>query len=289
MKRVLALALLAACVPDLGDRDSLVTEPAILAVRVEPPESKPGGLVRYDLLVATPDGPIATPAARWAYCSSAKLLTENGAVSAACLRDVGAKPIADGPSIEAAIPDDACRVFGPNVVQQDLRPRDPDVTGGYYQPVRAIAAGKVGFGFARVDCGLAGAALDVAADFRARYTANKNPILEPISATPSLDAVPRGARVTLRASWPADAAEPYVVYDLATRAVIAHRESMRVSWFATSGAFDVDRTGRSEEERELFTENGWTAPATARTVHLFVVLRDARGGSVFTTLTATVR
>lgn len=56
---------------------------------------------------------------------------------------------------------------------------------------------------------------------------------------------------------------------------------MRVSWFATAGSFANDRTGRGEEELETFTENAWTAPDEARNVHLFVVLRDSRGGVAF--------
>ena len=73
------------------------------------------------------------------------------------------------------------------------------------------------------------------------------------------------------------------VYDLGARRVTDVRESMRVSWFVTAGTLDNDRTGRSEDERELFTDNVWTAPADARTVHLFIVLRDARGGVAFAT------
>ncbi|MBX3226752.1 MAG: hypothetical protein KIT84_38965 [Labilithrix sp.] len=271
--------------PDLGERDSLVTTTSILAVRVEPPEATPGAPVRYDVLAATPEGPIAAPLARWAHCASPKLLVENGAVSAACLRDEGARPIGDGPAIETTLPTDACNVFGPNVTRQDLRPRDPDVTGGYFQPVRVIVGDHVGFGMTRVSCGLASAPADIAAEHQARYTANRNPVLDPIAQGP----VTRGARVTLRASWPAEAAEPYVVYDLAARALVPHRESMRVSWFATAGTFDADRSGRAEEEPELFTENGWTAPNVPGTAHLFVVLRDARGGTTFQTLAVEVR
>ena len=105
----------------------------------------------------------------------------------------------------------------------------------------------------------------------------------------ALDAIPRGAKVMLRASWPEAAAERYVVYDLASRALAERRETLRASWFATAGTFENDRTGRAEDERETFTDNEWTAPSEPRTVHLFVVLRDARGGVAFTTQTLVVR
>jgi hypothetical protein len=287
MRRALPLALsgaLLACKPDLGERESLVTRTQVLAIRGEPPEAKPGEPVIYDLLVATPAGPMTAPIASWAHCTSPKLLTENGAVSAACLRDA-VQPLAEGPPpIAAAIPDQACAVFGPEVTSADLRPRDPDVTGGFYQPIRATVFGPetvIAFGLERIGCRLANAPALVATDFAARYVANKNPELQPLEAPPR---VVRGATVTLRARWSPGSAEPYVAYDLASQTVVQRREWLRVSWFATGGTFEQDRTGRDEHELEAFTENAWTAPATAGTAHLFVVLRDARGGVAFATV-----
>lgn len=278
MKRVWPLVLLLACVPDLGERDSLVTETTIIAIRGEPPDVEPGAKVHFDVLVATPEGPIAAPIARWDYCAAAKRLTENGSVSASCLFDPGVSPIAAGPStVDTTIPANACNVFGPRTLRQDDRPRDPDITGGYYQPLRVIVGGKVGFGFERVACGAPLAPADVVDDFGKRYHANRNPTLDPIA----LPTATRGARVVLRASWPADAPETFPVYDVENKVLVDHRESMRVSWFATAGTFDADRTGRDETETELFTENGWTAPKTARAVHFYVVLRDPRGGTAF--------
>jgi hypothetical protein len=57
---------------------------------------------------------------------------------------------------------------------------------------------------------------------------------------------------------------------------------MRVSWFASAGSFDADVTGRTEDETDTFTDNGWTAPADAAHIHLWRVLRDARGGATWT-------
>lgn len=283
------------CRPDLGDRESLVTRTRVLAVRGEPPEVKPGEVARYSLLVASPDGPVATPAASWAFCTTPKLLTENGAASAACSKDA-ASPLADGaPELEAAMPANACAVFGPEVASAELRPRDPDVTGGYYQPLRIrIAGADETFGLERIGCALANAAADVTADFGRRYAPNVNPELGPLAAMfegepVALDAIPAGAKVTLRTSWPETSAERYVVYDLASRSLLERRETMRVSWFATAGTFESDRTGRAEDEVETFTENVWTAPSEARTVHVFLVLRDARGGVAFATHTVSMR
>lgn len=285
MKRIWAVAILAACVPDLGERDSLVSATVVVAVRGEPPEVDPGARVHFDVLVATPDGPITAPLARWDYCATAKRLTENGSVSASCLRDNGVIPIAAGPSsVDTNIPSNACNVFGPRTLTQDDRPRDPDITGGYYQPLRVIVGGKIGFGFERVACGAPLAPADVVDAFGKRYRANRNPTLDPIS----LATASRGARVVLRATWPADAAETFPVYDLENKVLVDHRESMRVSWFATAGTFDADRTGRDEAESQLFTDNGWTAPDAAQMVHFYVVLRDPRGGTAFQTFSTKI-
>jgi hypothetical protein len=73
--------------------------------------------------------------------------------------------------------------------------------------------------------------------------------------------------------------EPYVELDPEKRAIVDRREAIRLSWFATGGDFDHDRTGRAEDDRVPPTsENGWTAPARAGDVRLWVVIRDDRGG-----------
>ncbi len=289
---LLGLAWAASCRPDLGERESLVTETRILAVRGDPPEAKPGETVRYSLLVASPVGAVPFPAASWAFCLSAKLLTENGAVSAVCLSDA-VLPLAErAATVEAVTPSDACALFGPDVASADLRPRDPDVTGGYFQPVRVTLLeqqeAKVAFGMQRITCNLGNAAADVARDFGVRYVANRNPELAALTASRdgrplALDEIARGTTVTLRAPWTEGSAEGYVAYDPATRALVSRRESLRVSWFATGGTFRNDRTGRGEEELDAFSENQWTAPAEAGVTALFVVLRDSRGGMSFST------
>lgn len=293
MKRtLLVVALLAACKPDFGERDSHIGSLRILAVRGEPAEAPPGTATTYTVLAATPAGPITTPVASWAFCATPKLLTENGATSPACLGPAGVRPIAEGPTATATMPVDACSLFGPNVSSADLRPRDPDITGGFYQPVRVtVASGgteAVGFGFERIGCALANASSLVVADYADRYVRNANPELAGVGATlggapVALDAIPAGATITLTASWAPETAERYVVYDLASQSLVDHRESLRVSWFATDGTFENDRTGRDESEPEAFTENRWTAPAEAKDTSLFVVLRDARGGAAFAT------
>lgn len=294
--------LVPSCKPDFGERESFVDRTQVLAIRIEPPEAKPGDTITTSLLVVSPAGPVDAPPASWAFCATPKLLTENGAVSAACQRDgvVPAFEARGGGS--AALPASACFDFGPETRSAEVRPRDPDVTGGYFQPLRAVVASGgadpiIAFGFARIVCNLANAPGDMAARFRAEYKLNVSPTLLPVearlegSAAPPLafDAIPRGARVVLRASWRPEDAERYAVFDVRDQVVVTRRESLRVSWFTTAGSFDRDRTGRNEDESETFTENTWTAPAEARVSHLSFVLRDARGGVAFATVPATTR
>ena len=78
---------------------------------------------------------------------------------------------------------------------------------------------------------------------------------------------------------PCTGSEPYLNLDLVEHRLIERRESIRISWFADAGAFDHDRTGRSEGEAATpDTENAWTAPAAATDVHVWAVIRDDRGG-----------
>lgn len=308
--RLAALCLLLACLPgackpDFGERESFVDRAQVLAVRIEPPEAKPGEPVTATLLVASPGGPIETPPASWAFCATPKLLTENGSVSAACLAAGagGVVAIGDAPGgVSAVLPPSGCFDFGPETQSAEVRPRDADVTGGYFLPIRARVAALSGaepltaFGFARLACNLPNAPADAVTAFRAQYKSNRSPVLRPIeahleggAAPLALDQVPRGAHVVFRAGWNAEDAETFALFDVASQTVVTRRESLRVSWFTTAGSFDRDRTGRTAEEPETFTENTWTAPDDARAAQLWVVLRDARGGVAFTTLALTTR
>jgi hypothetical protein len=207
-----------------------------------------------------------------------------------------------------SIPSDACMLFGPQTPpakqgQPPIRPRDPDVTGGFYQPVRVALQASDGhdtaFQLQRIACPLAGAPIDVTLTFNMTYTANQNPSIAAVtldpdgaatqlfgaaaSPPPPAATVPAGAKVTLEVTWPASTAETYPVWELATRTLTTHTESLRASWFATAGTFTLDSSGRGEDEDPAltFTRNDWTAPAAAATVHFWVVIRDSRGGLGF--------
>ena len=211
-----------------------------------------------------------------------------------------------GLAITATIPVDACSIFGPTPPppapgEAPRRPHDPDVSGGFYQPIRALARPGApdqlvpAIGLTRITCDLANAPLDVVRDYRARYAANTNPVIvEVVAVAPgetSAGALPRtlpaNADVQLLVRWTPDSAETYPVFDPRTRTLVDHREAIRASWFVSGGELAADHTGRTEDDPETFATNVWTTPA-AGPAHLWVVVRDARGGLVFESFAVTI-
>jgi hypothetical protein len=321
---VAALALSsAACEPDLGAPISVIGGPRILAVRGTPAEAKEGAQVTYDLLAVDVNGTIAAPAATWTVCTAPRPPSENSAVATACfgLADTaGPSPTFQAP-VTAADPNDpmtigACSIFGPlrPPLDPNARPRDPDITGGFYEPVRATllspngGAPLLGFDLERIQCRLANAPSDVANQFNNPYdpvmnpngyTPNGNPslaqltwsvggaaasVLSPIAAgmpAPAAPAIAPGQHVSLEASWSTESVETFSVYSVQTGSLSPQREAMRVSWFATAGELEHDVSGRAADDAALTADNDWVAPATAGPVRLWLVLRDTRGGVDF--------
>ncbi|HEX7671332.1 MAG TPA: hypothetical protein VF395_17180 [Polyangiaceae bacterium] len=77
-------------------------------------------------------------------------------------------------------------------------------------------------------------------------------------------------------------AEPYVALDPVNHVLADRREAIRVSWFTTDGDYSHERTGRTEDDSAVFSDNEFTAPSDRGRVFLWVVLRDDRGGVGFT-------
>ena len=170
----------------------------------------------------------------------------------------------------------------------------------------------------RLSCGFAGANEAGQAELLARYHLNTNPSVASLTAAGAplvndsggqTNAAAAGQTLELEVAWPtcplvdvcgdgvcgADesamscpvdcktphgcaGAERYVNFDLATQSVLDARESIQVSWYATAGTFVNDSTGRASSDTAVTSEDGWQAPAQPGTVHLWVVLHDARGG-----------
>jgi hypothetical protein len=282
----------AGCKPDFGTPSSLVTEKRVLAVKNDPAEVRPGVPVTLTPLVVSPDGTEQQPSIDWALCMTPKPLDENNVVAAACLAD-GVMELGVGPTEMTPVPLTACQLFGPDPPpvmpgMPPLRPRDPDVSGGYYQPIRATEDGVIAFNLTRVTCNLAQAGADIAVQFAKEYTANTNPSLTALDSTEDITAIPPGTTTTFTVGWPDAAAETYPVYDVASQTIVMHRESLRVSWFASDGSFVHEHTGVGEDETDTTTSNDWTAPTAPGVVHLWVVLRDSRGGMDFASYDLTI-
>ena len=272
MKAVLLICALAACDDALDQRLAIVTEPRVLAVQAEPAEAKPGAMVTYRALVASPLGPIADPR-QWAYCTAPKPPTEDNAVSEQCIETTALIDLGTSSEVIGTLPSDGCIRFGPDTPPGGYRPRDPDPTGGYYQPVRVSAGDELAFGLSRITCKLPTAPFDVARDYDLHYVANANPTLEPLT----IDRVPPDTDVELGAAWPAAAVESYLYYDALAQKLVDRREAMRVSWFATGGTIAVDASAVDEDGSELGVSTTWHTPATGE-AWLWIVLRDSRGG-----------
>jgi hypothetical protein len=297
MRAQVCLALLLSfpgCRPDLGDPASLITGPRILAVRADPPESTAGETVSYRALVATPKGTMSDPPLDWAFCTSPKPLTENGIVSTACL--AGGVELIGGPSavVSAATPLATCSLFGPDTPPGSFRPRDPDTTGGFYQPVRIALGALTAFQLERITCDLPDAPIAVATELAKRYEPNHNPTLEPLvllvdGKAVGVDQVPAGTEVVLRTGFAASDAETYLMFDPDTLTLVERREALSVSWFVTAGSVADDVTGRAEDDPATTTETTWLSPSEPGVAHVWLVLRDSRGGSDFATYELEVR
>ncbi|HEY5937216.1 MAG TPA: hypothetical protein VIU61_21350 [Kofleriaceae bacterium] len=283
MKAAAILLVLVACEDSLDQRLAIIREPRVLAVITEPAEARPGTPVDYAIVAATPDGPLAAEPT-WSYCDASKPPTEDNAVSEDCLGPEHLIELGTGPAITATLPTGGCILFGPGTPGSGFRPRDPDPTGGYYQPIRADADALVAFGLTRITCQLPTAPPEVARRYDLEYVANQNPTLLPVALTE----VPADSDVTLVASWPETSAESYLYYDALSQTLVTRREAMRVSWFATGGELAVDATAVGESDFATEASTTWHTPA-AGPATLWLVLRDSRGGIATQTLELVVR
>jgi hypothetical protein len=281
-----------ACKPEFAETPALIDGPRVIGVFAEPPEAATGEPVRLEALFVDPQGRVNNAPVEWSFCAVGKPLTENNAVHEACLQQ-GVRPIAtQAAPLNAVVPLDACALFGPDVPPDGSRPRDPDATGGFYQPVRVVGGTLKAFGFVRVQCNLANVSADVASEFRAKYVRNKNPRvsfrIEQGGRALDPAQLPAGANVTLRASWaPADA-ESFVAYDVVSQTLVPRREAMRVSWFSTAGQISLPASGRDEQDLATDAATELTLPLSPAPIALFAVLRDSRGGQAVASVSGTV-
>lgn len=277
---VLILVFGSACTPELDDSSYLIDAPRTLAVIADPAESAPNELVRYFALVAEPRDSVLNFPLTWWFCDDPKPLTEDNVVSAACLATENLLP-AQGYSIEAVTPADACSLFGPDLPPGDFRPRAPDITGGYYLPLIVRGAGEAVTG-QRLACNLARATPELARAFRERYRRNENPSLEVIGLPV---AALRNSAVTLRVQFSENSRETYTYLDPETNTLQETCEDLTVSWYTTAGSFLSRRTGTIGcAESSNISENILVTPNENTFVSVWAVLRDSRGGVAVTRL-----
>jgi hypothetical protein len=294
-------AALATCKPDVGQPAYLVTDYALLAVRAEPAEVKPGATVTYSFLLASPNGTVQDTEAMWNVCLIPKPPSESNAVSSACsgFPDAGAVTVAS--TFTTPVPSKVCQLFGPIAppVMADkppVRPRDPDSTGGYYLPVQVqvpgLATGMLsGFAFERIMCSLANAPSNVIAEYNKQYQANNDPVIDhadlvdaslgrlPLDFGPL--SVAAGSSFTIEAAFAADSAEIFPIFDRASESLVDQQESLSMSWFVTGGTLEHDRTGIAAGKVATTTSNLWKSPTQPGEVYLWLVLRDSRGGTTY--------
>jgi hypothetical protein len=289
-----------------------VTSARVLAVASTPAEAEPGASVAFATLFVDANGDVGGPF-DWAFCKDREPLAELGPVSSRCSQRTGDffVEIGNASTATGAVPQETCTLFGPDVPPPTAgeppgRPVDPDATGGFYQPVRLAAGDATTVERVRIDCGLTAGTDDQIADLKKRYHVNTNPSIDALTeptlgtlVTADLGAttVAPSQRLVLRATW-ADCdpsattctgAEGYPSFDQTSHLIVDHRETMRVSWFASGGDFDDDRTGRDATDPTPFSENGWTAPSSPGTVRMWVVVRDDRGGAGWKSYVVTVQ
>lgn len=312
----------AACTPSFSDATSIVSgSPRLLAVQATPAEVATGKTFAMTALYVGPSGNASASGVDWAICLLQNPLGDPDPIAPGCFVTSSSDltPLGAGTTVKGTMPSDACELFGPESPPPQAgepapRPTDPDATGGFYLPVRiASGAGDWSAATERIACPPSGVTLPVLTAFNSEYVANQNPSVaslasvgsdgtattappdSPDGGAPPLGVV-AGAHLTLRASWPACPASPgacggaetYVYIDPTSKQVETGRESIVASFYATAGAFDLDRVGRDSTDDATTVDDGWTAPSAAGTVHLWVVLRDARGGVGWESYTLTV-
>lgn len=216
----LALFGLASCVPEFATDLSQVGEPRVLAIAASPPEAQPRQMVQLTALVVGPEG-VATPAVDWRVCLARKPLTELGAVSQECLAprppSGSVQKLGHGPSAQLVLDQDVCKSFGPlrptpMAGEPSGRPVDPDVTGGFYQPVVGGLGAELTLGSVRIACDQANVNREEALELKQRYRPNETPRIARVTRSADGQAeaslseddtqqLPSSSPATLRVSW----------------------------------------------------------------------------------------
>src|SRR5262249_45488244 len=125
-----AITTIASCKPEFSERPSEVENYRILAIQSEPaewvavldPNTNKAKPATYRALVTNPLGTVTASTdpmsdLDWAFCTLPKPLTELNDVSIACFQNDPKYTVelGKGAEVTAAVPENACRQFGPDV------------------------------------------------------------------------------------------------------------------------------------------------------------------------------
>lgn len=291
---VTSLALAWGCVPTVEEDPSLALDGQILALQFQPAEAKPTATSSATALVAH----ASSKDVSFNLCKARKALSELGPVAPECFDTKGdsIQRLGKGDSVAFTVPKDACRLFGPQRPpaeggQPPGRPVDPDATGGYYQPIVARLDDAV-LGNLRLDCGLPGGSQEQIAEYNQTHVPNQNPVAESVQVRidngkwqPLPDdgrlRVPRNASVTIRSRW--SAPERYMLLS-SDGELTKPREQYLASFFSSVGGFVEHRA--SVDKSTVDAE--WDAPSESGQVTFWLVVRDGRGGTGWTTFEVSV-
>jgi hypothetical protein len=273
----LAVLLASGCADDFPSGGT-VEAVRVLAVRAEPPDLPPGGETTLTALVATPGGDLTGVTLDWSVCDVGRSGNQANPSPDACSDPALARE-SQSQAATGLPPGDPYLLTVPPLEQLDPDAiSQPDATGGVYLAVRLVAR--------RAD------EPPVVTLYRLRLqlgqtTVNRNPVFDgelSIDGQPwAEDAVPSvapGARLLLEARWEDGAEEDYQLM-LPGDEPRQGTEVLSFAWFDDQGQVDPEHTGGAG----MF-EATWQLPdeiAVGSRVHLWVVLRDNRGGAAWMT------
>jgi hypothetical protein len=284
MRRLIVLAALAGGCSSFDPISFLSpNDLRVLGVVADPPEAAAGQTTTVTVIApALADGtPITFD---WAICTLSPP-PGTSEVDPDCLENDTAPfltPIAaTGATAQVTMPD----------VTNPLTLGIPDVTGGFYLPVRIRAHA----GSQQVDT-IFGLRLSLP-----DLPANHNPTIQSAQEVePPLDAAPMlvtelsadpanptpveaGSDTTLRLTLTPDSYEmfPELEGTPPNQAVVMVSEQPRFFWYSDAGAISRDVTGQAQPDVVL-SVGGKHAPAEGQTINLWVVAQDDRGGAAFT-------
>jgi hypothetical protein len=266
MRRALAIGAVclgAACTSHPDPPVSFVEGLRVLTVRAEPPEVPSGATSQVTILAVDTEGRAIDVA--WSRCLVPPRSGE--AVNPACVETptgTSLQPLGSGMTIAVQMP-----AVNPGDLGQ------PDATNGVYLPV-------VGRASAGTD--------SVTAVYRLRLGGatppNMNPAIASVdvvdasgATTPLDEATPlvvhAGDEVTLESTYTPGSAEMYTAFG---GKVLT--ETLTTSWFCTAGDLSHERTSATQPQTVLrLTER---LPAAGKTIDLWAVVHDERGGVGYT-------